>query len=148
MPWSQVSKYFHQVLDSLLLLAQHNVKIYDVNDNIPIPNRIAQDPKMDEFANCIGAIDGTLLPASVKGKDRRRDGKEGVFRCRKGWLAINVLGCVDFDMNFKLVWPGWEGSAHDATVLNNAIAKGKFKTPPRRVWLADAGYTLKDSYQG
>lgn len=103
---------------------------------------------MYEFIDCIGAIDGTLLPACVRGIDRERDGREAVFRCRKGWLAQNVLGVVDFDINFRLVWPGWEGSAHDATVLNNAVLRGEFKTPPGRLWLADAGYTQADGYSG
>jgi hypothetical protein len=61
------------------------------------------------FKDCVGAIDGTLVYASVKGEDRKRDGEEGAYRCRKGFLALNVLGCVDFDMNFKPVHSGWEG---------------------------------------
>ena len=92
------------------------------------------------FKDCIGAIDRTLIFALIKGKDQERDGGEGAYRCRKGFLAQNVLGCVDFDMNFRLVYPGWEGSAHDATVLNDAVGKGEFRTPAGRYWLADAGY--------
>lgn len=84
----------------------------------------------------------------MKGEDRRREGEEGAYHCRKGFLATNVLGCVDFDMNFKLVYPGWEGTAHDATLFNDARLKGLFKTPRGKYWLADAGYTQADGYGG
>lgn len=57
-------------------------------------NRIAQDVKIEDFIGSVGAIDGTLLPATVKGSssDGTRDGGERVYRCRGGWLAINALG--------------------------------------------------------
>jgi len=145
--WSQISKFFHQVLDGLVLLCKENIVLQE--EDVPVPARIRYDPKMwPFFKDCIGAIDGTLIFASIKGKDRERDGGEGAYRCRKGFLAQNVLGCVDFDMNFRFVYPGWEGSAHDATVFNDAIGKGEFHTPAGRYWLADAGYCQSGGYGG
>jgi hypothetical protein len=58
------------------------------------------------FKDCIGAVDGILIYVSVKGDDRKREGEEGVYRYRKGFLATNVLSYIDFDINFKLVYPG------------------------------------------
>lgn len=55
-------------------------------------------------------------------------------------LTQNVLGVASFSLLFLLVYPGWEGSAHDATVLKDAIAEGVFTPPPGRYYLADAGY--------
>ncbi|RDI79135.1 hypothetical protein Vi05172_g10856 [Venturia inaequalis] len=148
MPWSQISKYFHQVLEGLVQLAQEAIQGYDINDSPSVPTKIYADKRYHTFWNCLGAVDGTLIPASIKGGDRLGDGGEGAYRCRKGWLALNVIGCVDFDINFKYVYPGWECSAHDATVFNDAVRRGEFVTPKGRFWLADAGYSQADGYGG
>lgn len=147
---SQVSIFFHQVLNALVKLAKHNIKMYEPDEDIPVPPQIAEHPgKMSPyFDDCIGAVDGTLMYCSVKGKDRDRDGEDGAFRCRKGFLAQNVLGVVDFDMNFRLVYGGWEGTAHDATIFNAARQEGLMNSPAGRIWLADAGYSKKDGYGG
>ena len=39
------------------------------------------------------------------------------------------------------MYPGWEGSAHDSTVLNNALTKGLWNPPRGKYFLANAGYT-------
>jgi hypothetical protein len=147
---SQVSVFFHQVLRALLELAKHNIKMFPTDEAVPVPAQIRECPgKMwPYFEDCIGAIDGTLIYASVKNEDRDRDGEDGAFRCRKGFLAQNVLGCVDFDMNFRLVYGGWEGTAHDATVFNSARERGLFFSPAGKYWLADAGYSKSDGYGG
>ncbi|RKF84289.1 hypothetical protein GcM1_124004 [Golovinomyces cichoracearum] len=93
------------------------------------------------FKDCVGAIDGALVFVSVTGEDRKREVQEGTNRCRKGFLATNKLSFVDFNMNFKLVFPGWEGTAHDTTVFDDTRRQGIFRTPRRKFWLADAGYT-------
>ncbi|KAL0333131.1 UNVERIFIED_CONTAM: hypothetical protein Scaly_2214600 [Sesamum calycinum] len=53
--------------------------------------------------DCVGAMDGTLVPAWVPQIDQNR------YRSRKGRLAQNVLAICDFDMNFTYVYVGWEG---------------------------------------
>ena len=35
----------------------------------------------------------------------------------------NVLAAVDFDLKFTYVLAGWEGSAHDATILADALER-------------------------
>ncbi|KAL0371894.1 UNVERIFIED_CONTAM: hypothetical protein Scaly_0871000 [Sesamum calycinum] len=52
--------------------------------------------------DCIGAMDGTLVPAWVPRVDQNR------YRSRKGGLAQNVLAICDFDMNFTYVYAGWK----------------------------------------
>jgi len=44
-------------------------------------------------------------------------------------------------MYFAFVLSGWEGSAHDARVLSDAITKG-LDVPRGTYYLADAGYGL------
>ncbi|KAL0359837.1 UNVERIFIED_CONTAM: hypothetical protein Sangu_0833100 [Sesamum angustifolium] len=68
------------------------------------------------FKDCVGAMDGTLVPAWVPQIDQNR------YRSRKGRLAQNILAICDFDMNFTYVYAGWEGSAADARVLNHVVS--------------------------
>jgi hypothetical protein len=34
-----------------------------------------------------------------------------------------VLAAIDFDLKFTYVLAGWEGSAHDATILADALGR-------------------------
>jgi hypothetical protein len=45
------------------------------------------------------------------------------FRGRKSIPTQNVLAAVDFDLRFVYVLAGWEGSAHDSYVLQDALAR-------------------------
>lgn len=40
--------------------------MYKIDEAIPVPKHIAQDTQMHKFINYVGAIDGTLLPCSMK----------------------------------------------------------------------------------
>jgi len=50
----------------------------------------------------------------------------------------------DFDMQFRIVLPEWEGSVHDMRVLSDATGEPGLKSPPGNHFLADAGYTNGD----
>jgi hypothetical protein len=62
------------------------------------------------------------------------------YRNRKGTLSQNVLAVCDFDMRFLYILSGWEGSAHDGRVLNDALIRQGFKVPQGKYYLGDAGY--------
>jgi len=47
----------------------------------------------------------------------------------------------DFDINFVLIVPEWEGSAHDSYVFAFVKDSG-FYIPLGRYYLADAGYAV------
>eukprot|EP01039_Chlorochromonas_danica_P000668 gene667-723_t len=64
-----------------------------------------------------------------------------VFRNRKGFISQNVLGVVGWDLTFTFVLTGWEGSAHDGRVFNDAVLKG-LSLPTGKFYLGDAGYAL------
>ena len=70
-----------------------------------------------ENQNCVGAIDGTHVRAFVPPKI------QGRFRGRKDGTTQNVLAAICFDLKFTYVLAGWEGSAHDSCVLNDAFAR-------------------------
>ena len=65
----------------------------------------------------MGAIDGTHVLARVPEKHR------AAFWGRKHTTTQNVLAAVDFDLRFTYVLAGWEGSAHDALILADALQR-------------------------
>jgi hypothetical protein len=62
-------------------------------------------------------LDGTHIPAWVPIYMQDR------FRGRKHYPTQNVLAAVDFDLRFTYVLAGWEGSAHDSFVLQDALSR-------------------------
>jgi hypothetical protein len=57
------------------------------------------------------------------------------YRNRKGTLSQNILAVCNFEMRFVYILAGWEGSAHDARVLQDAQGAQGFKTVPGKYWL-------------
>lgn len=45
------------------------------------------------------------------------------YRNRHGKISQNVLAACNFDLEFMYVLSGWEGSAHDSKLLNDAITR-------------------------
>ncbi|XP_048552576.1 protein ALP1-like [Triticum urartu] len=57
------------------------------------------------------------------------------------------MAAVDFDLRFTYVLAGWEGSAHDATVLADALTRERgLQVPPGKYYLVDAGYGAKPGF--
>ena len=56
---------------------------------------------------------------------------------RKHTTAQNVLAAVDFDLRFTYVLAGWDGSAHDARILADALEKDDVLRVPQgiSIWL-------------
>jgi hypothetical protein len=132
-----ISDTFDQVLRAMVTLHAHEVQLPDP-DNPAGFQRIQQSKKyFPFFKDCIGAIDGTHIYSyqSVE--------KAIPFRNRKGERTQNVLAACTFDLQFSCVFPGWEGSAHDTRVLQDALDKKAFSIPPGKFYLADAGYTCR-----
>ena len=67
--------------------------------------------------DCIGAIDGTHVQARVPAAI------SAAFRGRKDGTTQNVMAAVDFDLKFTYVLAGWEGLAHDALILSDAVER-------------------------
>lgn len=62
-------------------------------------------------------MDGTHIFAMVPTCDAPS------YRNRKGSISQNVLAACNFDLEFIYVLSGWEGSAHDSKVLNDALTR-------------------------
>jgi hypothetical protein len=53
------------------------------------------------------------------------------FRGRKHYTTQNVLAVVDFNLKFTYVLAEWEGSAHDALILADALERDDGLTVPQ-----------------
>ena len=123
-------------------LTPHNLRILCVNKWISQPTsstptdlRILRNTKFSPyFDNCVGALDGTHIRTTVRGEEAKRS-----WRNRYSYISTNVLAACDFSLGFVYVRPGYEGSANDQNVLNNAL-EDNFVIPKDRFYLADAGY--------
>lgn len=111
-----------------------------------VPPEIKKDTKLFPFfKDCLGAIDGTHIEAFVPDKDIPR------YRNRKGTISQNVLAACSFDLRFIYVRAGWEGSAADGRIYEDA-RQHDFAIPAGKYYLADAGFpscdTLLVPYRG
>lgn len=96
-----------------------------------------QDPKYAPFKKCLSALDGVFIPVMVPAR------LQALYHNRKQVVAQNVLVVVNFESQFVYLLAGWEGSAHDTTVLADAFTKD-FTIPDGKYYLADAGYRLQE----
>ncbi|XP_019100852.1 PREDICTED: uncharacterized protein LOC109132867 [Camelina sativa] len=86
--------------------------------NLMVASKIRESTRFyPYFKNCLGAIDGTHIPAMVSNNIAPS------YRNRKGVISQNVLAVCNFDMEFIYVLSGWEGSAHDSKVLYDALRR-------------------------
>lgn len=128
----------HECLDAFT-----NPTFYDIwvrqptPENLPLQHDRYTSGKYSELnRRALGAIDGTHIPAIPS------DDEAGAYRNRKGFLSFNVLCCATFDGLICFAYAGWEGSAHDQTVLNAALDDHLIRIPDGWYYLADAGYTF------
>ncbi|CAA0405414.1 unnamed protein product [Arabidopsis thaliana] len=91
---------------------------------IAVPRKIRESTRFyPYFKDCVGAIDDTHIFAMVSQK------KTPSFRNRKGDISQNMLAACNFDVEFMYVLCGWEGSARDSKVLNDALTRNSNRLP-------------------
>jgi len=128
-----IYSHFQSVLNAMVRLSRRWINL---PDPFLVPSKILNNTKYyPYFSNCIGAIDGSQIHARVP-EDMRN-----ACRNRKGFISQNVLAACTFNLCFCYVLAGWEGSAHDGRVLNDALQRD-FIIPPGKYYLGDAGYGL------
>ncbi|CAN6704797.1 unnamed protein product [Malus baccata var. baccata] len=140
-----ISRYFGAMLDIVCKMAIDIIKPMD-SEFRGIPQEIRRDTRyMPYFKDCIGAIDGVHVEASIPPPD------QVPYIGRKGIPTQNVMAACNFDMQFTFACAGWEGTAHDTrvflSVLRNPILN--FPKPPNgKYYLVDAGYPQMRGYLG
>ncbi|KAK2652888.1 hypothetical protein Ddye_012744, partial [Dipteronia dyeriana] len=110
------------------------------------PQEILSDSRyMPHFKDCIGAIDGVHVQASISPCD------QVPYIGRKGIPTQNVMAICNFDMQFTFACVGWEGSAHNSRVFLSALRdpQSNFPKPPNgKYYLVDAGYPQMKGFLG
>lgn len=104
------------------------------------PREIRNDPRFYPFfKNVRAAVDGSHFHAFMPSADdalRHRD--------RHGGLTQNVLAACTLDLRFCYILSGWEGSAADGKLWEDARAKD-LRIPEGTIWLADSGFPTCDA---
>nr|GMC62974.1 Putative nuclease HARBI1 [Ipomoea batatas] len=126
------SKNFNKVLKALNTIAPEMM----VKPSFTVPTRIRESTRFyPYFKDCVGAIDGTHIPAMVTGRD------VSSYRNRHGIISQNVLAACNFDIEFIYVLSGWEGSAHDSKLLSDSLSRRNgLKVPQGKYFLVDCGF--------
>ncbi|XP_019250881.1 PREDICTED: uncharacterized protein LOC109229783 [Nicotiana attenuata] len=131
-----VHKYFHEVLEAMMLFAKEMISSTTSDSNPQISG--AHKKLQKYFKGAIGALDGTLVHAVIPAN------QQIIYRGRgKGKCYQNVLAICDFNMVFTYVYAGWERVAHDARVLTEITSNpdNGFPFPPsNKYYLCDAAY--------
>ncbi|XP_042499853.1 uncharacterized protein LOC122078043 [Macadamia integrifolia] len=136
-----ISVVFHTVLQAMLNLSLETIRPpnFDV-----VPPEITNNLKYyPYFKDCIGAIDGTHISVIVRRSEETR------YRNRKGMITQNVMCACSFDMRFTFVYAGWEGSAHDARVLDAVRTNDNLGFPhplSGKYYFVDSGYASQLGY--
>lgn len=112
----------------------YNTYVHLPPHDAPIPDHIRSNPKFyPYFKNVLGAMDGTHIRCSPSAAER------ALARDRKGQVTQNTLAVCGFNMIFYYIVTGWDGSASDAYMYNDARLND-LVVPPGRCYLADAGF--------
>jgi hypothetical protein len=100
----------------------------------PVSSCIHDQPKFwPYFKDALGALDGSHIHVAPPASQR------AVHRNRKGFLSQNCLFRCSFDLQFVYSLTGWEGSAADARVYEDARSKDLYISDGT-YYLADAGF--------
>ena len=62
------------------------------------------------------------------------------YHNRHGMISQNVLAACNFDLEFMYVLSGWEGSAHDSKVLNDALTRRNGLKVPQGIFFFTSCY--------
>jgi hypothetical protein len=132
----------HRILSALTSKTVYRAYVKLPPDNLSFPDSIAGTWNKRNFSPyfnaCLGALDGTHVPVYVPEMLR------AAYRNRKGEVSQNVLTVCFFDMKIVYMLSGWEGSASDSRVFEDARASD-FQIPPDHYYLGNAGYANSDA---
>lgn len=129
-----MSRYFKRMLYIFSSPPFYNrwVRLPGVDE--PVDPQISKSAKLHFFKGALGAIDGSHIHLFAPAAQR------GPFRNRKGFISQNCLFLCSFGLQFVYTLTGWEGSATDARMWEEACRAGGLKVPAGRYYLADAGF--------
>ena len=91
------------------------------------------------FPHVVGCVDGSHVPIQSPNLPDRE-----FFRCRKGYMSLNVQGICDSSMKFTNIVARWPGSTHDARIFENSSICLRFEENEiNGLLLGDQGYPCR-----
>ena len=134
-----ISKYFCKVLCALSSALFYTAYVFLPSSTTSIPSEIQDNTNFFPFfSGAIGAIDGTHVKCCPSTYERQSAHNQ------KGFVLQNILACCSFDLQFQYILSGWDGSAADAAIYNNAY-QSNLTIPEGKYYLADAGFGSCDA---
>lgn len=133
---SSVCKFIRRIATALTSMSPDYIKFPEPADGHQL--------SVDFFAiagmpGVIGCIDGTLIPIVSPGGNTAE-----LYRCRKGFFALNVMALCDAKMRFLNIISSWPGSVHDSRIFNNSRACQRLEDGRYVGYLlGDSGYACK-----
>jgi hypothetical protein len=126
--------YFRRILFILSSKPFYSKYVHLPGAETPLPHHFRHNPKFwPFFKDALGAIDGSHIHSAPPASERI------FYRNRKGFISQNCLFACSFSLLFVYALTGWEGSATDARVWEDARLKD-LVIPDDRYYLADAGF--------
>ena len=108
-------RYYREILGALSSFPFYDTYVHLPPRDVPVPDYIQSNPKFfPYFEGALGAIDGTHIRCTPSAVERH------LARDRKGQVMQNTLAVCGFDMFFYYIVSGWDGSATDAYMYNDA----------------------------
>ena len=90
---------------------------------------IRGNPKFFPFLkDAVGAIDGTHFACSPTAAE------QAAAHDYKGGVTQNCLTACNFNLEFVYIFSGWEGSATDSAMFNDAHLTGLHILPGKYIW--------------
>ncbi|XP_064637860.1 putative nuclease HARBI1 [Lineus longissimus] len=74
------------------------------------------------FPDVLGCIDGVHIPIQAPSVEEKE-----IYRCRKGFMSLNVQGIADAKLKFVNIVNRWPGSTHDSRIFNNSRISLQFE---------------------
>ncbi|KAK4303886.1 hypothetical protein Pmani_024136 [Petrolisthes manimaculis] len=112
MSTASVSKYVKIVATAIARLAARYIHFPQPDEAL---SAVSQFFSLARMPGVIGCIDGSRIKIISPGGDNAK-----VYRCRKGYMSLNVQGICDAQMKFTNILCSWPGSTHDARIFENS----------------------------
>ncbi|KAI3467750.1 hypothetical protein Pfo_024413 [Paulownia fortunei] len=133
-----ISHHFNTILKSLM---NFSMVVIVASSFEQMPSYICNNPKYWlHLKGCIGAIDGIHVHVVILTNEQL------AYHGSKGDCTQNIMAACSFNMRFTFILAGWEGTAHDSCIFNEAIHRLtlKFPMPPQvssKYYVVDIGYS-------
>lgn len=109
---ASVCRFVHRIATAIASIAQNHIHFPEQQETHAVVNEFFQ---IAQLPGVIGCIDGTHIKIRSPGGDNAER-----YRCRKGFMSLNVQAVSDAKLRFTNIVCSWPGSTHDARIFENS----------------------------